>query len=131
MARRKRRTYKTRSSGRSSYYKAKPRRRKSYGKTKLFQPFAMAYGGVRGFISETIDSVAPTIPVLNQIWQVSDEAVIGVGDYFVANSKLPAAIKKAAADGLVVENARAGETLRMMLMGGGNNNKNSSAQLYG
>jgi hypothetical protein len=110
---RKRRKAKTRSVSKSSKYTT---RRKSTGsKVKLIQPYAMGYGAVRSWISSALDKVAPNIPVLSQVMAVSDELVIGGINWYAAK-KGKGIVKKLAMDGLVVENARAGETIRDLVL---------------
>jgi hypothetical protein len=129
MKRRGRKSAKTR-----TVYKTKTvsrRGKKSSGSVKLIQPDAMVYGGVRKYISDGLASLGANVPVLSQVMAISDEAVLGLANYFIAK-KSKGFIKSVAMKGLVIENARGGETLAGMALGGMNNGSSSaSSYTYG
>lgn len=90
----------------------------------LVQVDAMAYGAVRAPISNWIQSVVP-IPVIGSI---GDEVAMGLVNYMVAKNT-SGMLKKVAMKGLVVENARLGETLTQGF--GLTKSSSGSAYLYG
>lgn len=92
--------------------------RRSYrvgGGSKLIQLDAMAYGALRAKASDFIGSIGKSVPFVNQIMQVSDEAVMGLIDWYAAK-KTRGFVQKIAQKGLVIENARAGETVSGMFL---------------
>ena len=90
----------------------------------LVQVDAMAYGAVRAPLSNWIQSVVP-IPVIGSI---GDEVAMGLVNYMVAKNT-GGMLKKVAMKGLVVENARLGETLTQGF--GLTKSSSGSAYLYG
>jgi len=107
-----------------------PRRTKRrYGQVKKVNPIqldAMVYGAGRGYMSNLISKYTQNVPILN----ISDEVALGVANYFIAK-KSKGMLKNIALKGLVVENARAGETALSLLTGGSRNESGSSQYLYG
>lgn len=82
-------------------------RRTGIGNSKaLFQLDAMAYGAVRAPISNWVQSTIP-IPVIGN---VGDEVAMGLLNWMVAKNT-SGMMKKVALKGLVVENARFGESI--------------------
>jgi len=101
------------------------RRGTSANKAQLIQMDAMAYGAIRAPVSNWVQSVVP-LPVIGN---VGDEVAMGLINWLVAKNT-SGMLRNIAVKGLVIENARLGESLTQGLMpavSGGN----SGAYVYG
>ena len=86
------------------YVKGKFKRRsKSSSQIKMFQPDALVYGAVRGYMSNALSGITNKIP----LGGISDEVGIGILNYFIAKNT-SGMIKNIATKGLIIENAMLG-----------------------
>ena len=93
---------------RTVYRKAPKRRRSSSnsGKVQAVQFDAMIYGAGRQYVSNLITPLTSMIP----LGAVSDELGMGIVNYMLAKN-MKGMIKKVAMKGLIIENARIGQTI--------------------
>lgn len=108
----RRRKYTKRASPRRSFFKMKSKRsRKGSNSVKMLQIDAMAYGAVRGLLSNWISPLTSKIP----LGDMADEVGCGLVDYFVAKNT-SGMIKNIATKGLIIENAFVGSALASKMM---------------
>ena len=101
----RRRKAKTRTITRYVKRKAKRRRSGSSG-VKMLQMDAIAYGAVRGMLSNLLVPITSKIPLGN----MADEIGVGLFNYFVAKNS-SGMIRNIATKGLIIENAMLGSEL--------------------
>lgn len=90
--------------------------------TNLIQIDAMAYGAARQYVSNLLMNVAGNVGITGFLGQYSDEVLMGAADYLIAKHT-SGFISEVAKKGLVIENARVGETIVGSLgMSPGSNN---------
>lgn len=90
------------------------RRGTKANRAQLIQVDAMAYGAIRAPVSNFIQSKIP-LPVIGNI---GDELAMGVACWLVAKNT-SGMLRDVAVKGLVIENARVGESLTQGFLGGG------------
>jgi len=94
---------------------------------KLVQIDSMAYGAVRGYVSNLLIPLTSKIP----LGSVADEIGMGFLNYMLAK-KGSGMVKKVALKGLTIENARLGEALATggLNLGGSNTTTSNSTFMY-
>lgn len=100
------------------------RRGTNANKAQLIQIDAMAYGAIRAPVSQWIANTVP-LPVIGT---VGDEVAMGLLNWLVAKNT-SGMLRNIAVKGLVIENARLGESLTQGMLGG--TGSSSGAALLG
>lgn len=123
---RSRKRFVRRSSPRKSYFRLHKRSKSKGSSTKLLQFDAMAYGAVRGYVSNLISPLTSKIP----LGSIADEVGMGIINYYVAKNT-SGMIKDIAVKGLVIENAFVGNAIAQggLNLLGGNSSSSSSVTL--
>lgn len=101
------------------YVKAKTKARKTLKRgydSRTLKGVAMGsaiYGAVRNDLSDMTSQIAGNIPVLgNIVGTFGDEALLGIGGYFLAKKSKHKLLKNIGLSAMAIEASRAGEAIR-------------------